>query len=262
MGKSGQIFRTTKDKRSILKNIMILCFAIIAYSQIQAQQKESEMIPDHFSILASNFPDYCVIHGSPDSKSIALTFDDGPSEVTEQVLDILEKYNSKATFFWQGQNLWKHQGLVKRAISSGHEFGNHSWSHLNGLPMETEKLWEEQVSPTTLVFDSLFGLDVNLYRPPFGAISADQVEFIGNKGMKVVLWSLSTFDWDIDRNSGSEIAERFKKNLHQGAIVLLHDVDFDHTSPEMLTGLEGIINFGQKHGYDFVTISEAIKRNQ
>lgn len=234
--------------------------SMVPSTNLAAQEVISDPIPAHFERLVSGFPNECLAKG-PKVRSVALTFDDGPSNVTREVLEILKKHNAKATFFWQGQNLTKYPELVRRAIADGHELANHSWNHTNSDQLNNQQLWEEQIFPTLQYFDSLYGYKVQFFRPPYGSISAQQVKFLGEKGVRTVLWSLSTLDWDPDRNSMHEIATRFKRNLHPGAIVLLHDEDFEGTYQNMLQGLEEIIAYGQSKNYEFVTLPKLLKQS-
>jgi len=218
-------------------------------------------VPAHFSAYAKNYPEHVLYQGPEDNRFIALTFDDGPTEITASIFDLLEKHQVKATFFWQGKNLIERPEVVRRAINSGHEFGNHSWDHPNCIDMNPKELWNEQLQPTNSIYDSLFGQDVKLYRPPYGAVSESQLDYIREKDIITVLWSLSTLDWDVERNSANEIFERFQSAVYPGAIVLLHDMDFGNTAAEKLEGLERIIFYGRAEGYSFLTIPELLNKN-
>lgn len=233
---------------------------VLLVGSLSILKGNAQAIPDQFYSQASKFPKSCMVQGTANSKYLALTFDDGPSEITPAILDLLEKYQIKATFFWQGKNLLEYPKIVKRAMDEGHEAGNHSWDHPNCADMNPEDLWSDQIQSTSDVYDSLFGLQVKLYRPPFGAVSDDQLEFLSNRGFTTVLWSVTTLDWDVERNSGEEIFQRFQKGLHPGAIVLLHDMDFDHSVSEKLYGIERLINHAQKEGYQFLSMTE-LKNN-
>ncbi len=217
------------------------------------------LIPAKFLQLKDHFPETCIIKGSETSKMIALTFDDGPSNVTNKVLNILEANNVQATFFWLGKNLSQNQSIVRKAIAAGHQIGNHSWDHSNPINISPHELWSKQLSPTNATFDSLFGISPTLFRPPFGTTTPEQIQFINARGMKTVLWSITTLDWDLTQNTSEEILRRFKKHLHSGGIVLLHDVDFNNTHTEMLNALHDIIQYAKANDYNLVTIQELIK---
>ncbi len=232
-----------------LLSIYLISSCFVTYSQ-------NIIVPAYFQQYADKYPDNVIIQGNTEVKSIALTFDDGPSEVTVDILDLLEMNQVKATFFWQGANIIQHPEIVKRAISEGHLLANHSWDHPNGLQMSVDSLWMTQIAPTNKVFDSLFALEINYFRPPFGAITEEQLRFLADQQITTVLWSLSTLDWDTKINSSQEIVQRFEKELHPGAIVLMHDVDFENTAAQKLIALRQIIAHGTSKGFRFTTIDK------
>lgn len=237
---------------------LFTCFQILGQANIESEQDSLPLIPNRFFELSNIFPEYCFVKGSVTSKMIVLTFDDGPSFVTEKVLDILESHGAKATFFWLGENLSKHQAIVDRTIHAGHEIGNHSWDHTNPNQFSFEALWNQQILQTNKAFDSLFGISPTLFRPPFGSISQHQIQFLKDKNIKTVLWSMTSLDWDLTQNSSEEIITRFKTHLHPGAVVLFHDVDFQNTHEEMLAALVDIIIYVKANNYRLGTLSELI----
>lgn len=240
-------------------SILFLIGLILSSSSTFSQDSG---VPGCFESYAKSYSGHVLYKGSDDHRSIALTFDDGPTAITAAILDLLDQYDVKATFFWQGKNLMKHPEMVRRAIASGHDLGNHSWDHPNCGEMDSEAFWRLQFDPTDSVYKTCFDLDVQLYRPPFGAVSEGQLDYLSELGIVTVLWSLSTLDWDIERNSGVEIFNRFKKDIHPGAIVLLHDMDFDNSATEKLDGLDNIIRHAKSAGYSFATITEIMKNNK
>jgi beta-galactosidase len=165
-----------------------------------------------------------IIRGNSNKKQVALTFDDGPSEITKNILAILKAYNVKATFFWQGKNLKAHQAIINQALKDGHQIENHSWNHENGHAASNEDLWENQVHKTNLEFQKYGIPKPKYYRPPFGAITNQQINFLFNKNIKTALWSITTLDWDKSQNTEGKMFSKFKNELHKGAIVLLHDL--------------------------------------
>ena len=179
-------------------------------------------------------------------KVIALTFDDGPDPaVTPRVLDLLAKYNARATFFVLGKNAAAYPNLVVQEINAGHEIGNHSWSHpdLTALPKEKAL---NQVNQTNQTIQELTGYTTNLLRPPYGAITN---ALASDVKMPIIEWSVDTMDWK--SKNGTAVYQETMKNAQNGSIVLMHDIH-----PTTADGLERILKDLTAQGYKFVTISE------
>jgi peptidoglycan/xylan/chitin deacetylase (PgdA/CDA1 family) len=212
------------------------------------------LIPKQFLELENNSNGFCLVRGKPNQKVIALTFDDGPTDLTLQILALLDKYDAKATFFWQGKNLSKHVDIIDKAKKSKHLIANHSWDHPNGFTLESVFLWQNQIDKTFKEL-SHYGVQSNYYRPPFGAITQNQIDFLKSKGIKTVLWSVTTMDWDPSQNSDQDIFEKFKRYLHKGAIVLMHDYDFGEPN-DKLKAIEKILIYGKSKNYVFTTLTD------
>jgi len=167
-------------------------------------------------------------------KKVALTFDDGPFEKhTEQTLDILGQHQIKATFFLLGVNMEKHPEIVKRMVHEGHAVGNHSYNHADFRLLTKESAYTDQIEKTQEIFHQLLGNNPSSLRPPYGAITCDQAIYFYHKGLKTILWSISTYDWDPQRNSVESILTHIAQKEHAGAILLLHDIP---TNDVFLTG--------------------------
>lgn len=246
-----------RNQFTLMKAALIVVSCVLKSYCINAQNPDLDL-PDHFLRFATTHPGHCRYVGEQSSKSIALTFDDGPSAITNEVLDLLDQHEIRSTFFWQGKNLIERPDIVRRAIDAGHELGNHSWDHPQCGNMGPFEMWNSQIRPTQNVFDSLYNLEVKLYRPPFGTVTEDQLIFLAERNISTILWSLSTFDWDVERNSSEEISMRFISGLHPGAIVLLHDMDFDNSVSGKLEAIENIIAYAKAVGYQFLTVSELV----
>ena len=186
------------------------------------------------------------------SKKIALTFDDGPSaEYTAKILDILQKYNVKATFFVIGVNAQKHPDLLGRIISDGHEVGNHTYSHPHLQKMDEFALLEE-LNKADEVFQKLCGISPTLFRPPEGVVSNAVKAAAQSKGYTMVLWNIDTRDWAL--NNADNIIRLIDKQASDGDIVLFHDwVAGKSPTP---AALEIIIPRLQARGFEFVKVSE------
>ena len=211
------------------------------------------LIPRHFFYQERVSNGYCLVKGNTNKKLVALTFDDGPTSLSNKILDVLNKNNVKATFFWLGKNLADNRKIIKKAKKYRHQIANHSWDHTNGWNLDENIVWEHQVAKTIEELKSVAGVQSQYYRPPFGGITQKQIDFLGSKGITTVLWSITTMDWDKTQNDGVDLENKFKSYLHPGAIVLLHDYDFGK-SEEMLVALEKMILYGKSQGYTFVTV--------
>lgn len=188
-------------------------------------------------------------------KKISLTFDDGPHpKYTREVLDILDSYNIKATFFIIGSNAELYPELVKEEMQKGHEIGNHTYNHPNMKKISYEELAKEIKKNEEVLFN-LTGKVPTLFRPPCGEISNSVSSIIKDKEYRMVLWSIDTRDWA--HTSKEKIVENVKKNAKSGAIILMHDyINGENHSPE---ALKVIIEYLLSEGYEFVTVSELYK---
>ncbi|MFI5220742.1 MAG: polysaccharide deacetylase family protein [Bacteroidia bacterium] len=147
--------------------------------------------------------------------SVYLTFDDGPHpEVTGWVLDQLEKFSAKATFFCVGENAVKFPSTVESIIKAGHSVGNHSFNHLNGWKTENQ-VYFENVSKCAEVIHS------DLFRPPYGKIRLSQINELKKK-YRIVMWSLLSRDYDPMLNV-NESTTTLKKKSRTGSVIVFHD---------------------------------------
>ncbi|AUS04893.1 glycoside hydrolase family 2 TIM barrel-domain containing protein [Pseudotamlana carrageenivorans] len=160
-------------------------------------------------------------------------------------------------FFWQGINIESQLDVVKLVKEQGHQIENHSWNHENGSAFSNVDLWVNQVQKTFDEFETKASCTATYYRPPFGAITQDQINFLAEKGIKTVLWSFSTDDWDVTKNSKDNLLEMFKNQLHNGAIVLLHDADYGRLE-DKLVAIEQMIIYGKSKGFEFVSLKDVI----
>lgn len=230
---------------------------IIGTNTVTSQQKLDSLplIPKYFLEQEAMSHGNCLVRGKNGRKLVALTFDDGPTNLSIKILDVLNKNGVKATFFWLGKNLADKRQIIEKAKKNGHQIANHSWDHTNGYNLDENLIWEQQVSRTIEELKTVADVQTNYYRPPFGGITQKQIDFLGSKGITTLLWSLTTMDWDKTQNNGIDLENKFKEYLHPGAIVLMHDYDFGK-SEEMLAALEKMIQYGKSQGYTFVTVEK------
>ena len=187
-----------------------------------------------------------------DGPYIAMTFDDGPQPaLTPKLLDLLKKKGVKATFFVVGQNVAEYPDVVKRAASEGHEIANHSWSHPDFARMSDAAVRNE-LQKTEDAIQQATGAKSKLLRPPYGAITKSQRDWIHNEyGFKIVLWDIDPLDWKY-RNS-AHVENEILKNTRSGSIVLSHDIHAT-TVAAMSDTFDKLI----EKGFKFVTVSELI----
>jgi peptidoglycan/xylan/chitin deacetylase (PgdA/CDA1 family) len=166
------------------------------------------------SILRKLFPG--LIWTIPnDENRVFLTFDDGPDpEVTPWVLDMLGKYDAKATFFCLGRNVEKYPDLFERIKAEGHAVGNHSYSHPDGWRTKNSDYFEDIGRA-----DSLIGS--RLFRPPYGRITPFQIKELKKK-YRIVMWDLLSGDF-ISKTTAQKCLQNSARAKEPGSILVLHD---------------------------------------
>lgn len=205
---------------------------------------------------ALKFKGFCHIEGSHFGKKVALTFDDGPSALTEMLLDTLKNLGVKATFFWVGRNLMEFRKVAVRAVEEGYTFGNHSFDHTDFTRISTEEVLREQVVKTQLIYRDTIGTEPSLLRPPFGDVTDDVIEALKDREMKTVYWSIDSEDWIGENNSAERITNRVRSLLHEEAIILMHDGG--SAGIGTIEAVKSIVMSCRACGYEFVTVHELI----
>ncbi|MDU5145803.1 MAG: polysaccharide deacetylase family protein [Paenibacillus dendritiformis] len=192
----------------------------------------------------------------PQGKTVYLTFDDGPSELTGKLLDVLRQHGVKATFFMQGTNLERRswQSAVKRAVREGHYVGGHSMTH------QYKKLYEEgqfvpEMRETLSLIHDITGENPHLVRPPYGSapgLENQQLrDQIADDGIKIWDWTIDSNDWDL-KDRPEQIVQNIKKaTTDELEVVLMHE------KPQTLQVLPEIIAFYQQEGYSFGVYDDA-----
>jgi len=158
---------------------------------------------------------------------LALTFDDGPNPAfTPQLLDILARYNVRATFFMVGRYAQAQPALVRQMIAAGHQIGNHSWDHIN-LAFASARSINEQLTRTSQTLEQISGAPIRYFRPPFGARRPEVLRAARRLGLVPVLWDAMTSDWV--NPSADTIAQRLMRKIDSvtdsghAATIVLHD---------------------------------------
>ena len=185
-------------------------------------------------------------HSDRDKKLVYLTFDDGPTPlVTDYVLELLDTYDFKATFFCIGDCVQRHSDIYKRIISRGHGIGNHTMHHLNRWKTK-EAIYLDNVAQASEWIES------KLFRPPYGKILPGTAKKLIDNSYKIVMWDVISGDFDTKR-SATSCLNNLKKNTRNGSIIIFHDSNKAH---EKLQGiLPEYFEFLKKEGF----FSEKIK---
>jgi len=174
-------------------------------------------------------------------KVIYVTFDDGPvPEVTPLVLDLLDEYNIKATFFCVGENVEKYPEIYNEVLKRGHHTGNHTYNHLKGISVSTD----EYVANVQKAAERI---DSNLFRPPFGRIKNKQKRALRDR-YEIVMWDLITYDYDKSL-SPETILHNIKRFSRNGSLVVFHDSI--KAERNMLAVLPLAIEYWNSKGYRF-----------
>ena len=180
------------------------------------------------------------------NKVIALTFDDGPGPHTAHLLDVLDQYGAKATFFLIGSKVSSQANVVRSIHARSHQLGNHSWSHPELPKLPVDQIAGE-IDRTNDAIKQATGVTPAILRPPYGAVNGVVLEQLRLRGMSSILWSVDTRDW-ADRNSDI-VCSRAVAGARPGAVILMHDIH--QTSVGAVPCILGAL---KQQGYSFVTV--------
>ena len=189
-----------------------------------------------------------------DSMKIALTFDDGPHPIlTQEILDILDRYGVQATFFMVGVNVINYPDAARAVIRAGHEVGNHTYSHTHMKRLSRIEV-EDELGRCEDALEELCEYRPHLFRPPEGAVNAYIENCSEDNDYTLVLWSLDTRDWE--HKNTEQIVDTVLSRINPGDIILMHDYIGRHSkTPE---ALEILLPRLIEQGFEPVTVSELI----
>jgi len=189
-----------------------------------------------------------VMRGDTRRPRLALTFDDGPHPAsTLQLLDILRRTHTPATFFLVGEQVQKYPGLVRLEVAEGNEVANHTYDHVN-LTVIPPELVAYEVQRCDAALEKATGAPVRFFRPPGGEYNGEVLREVAKHGFITTLWTNDPGDFS--RLPASVIEKRTLAHLENGGIILLHD-----GIPETLEALPAIIAGARRRGFQFVTVS-------
>lgn len=184
----------------------------------------------------------------PSKPMVALTFDDGPSKYTSQILDALEANGGRATFFMVGNRIGNYKSTVKRMVDLGCEPASHTWDHTY-LTKLSESALLTNLGQVDSAVQSAAGVTTKLVRPPGGFVNDTSKAILAKKGVPAIMWSIDTLDWKT--KNAKKTVDAVLNNVQDGDIVLMHDLY--STSAEAAAILIPELT---KRGYQLVTVSE------
>ena len=231
-----------------MKKIIFLLAIILLGLRIGASFAE----PANTTGNGRELPIYSV---ETEKKQVALSFDAAwGNEDTAQILDILKKYNIHVTFFMTGEWIEKYPDDVKAIHEAGHDLGNHSENHKNMSQLSNEENTQELLKAHEKVKE-LIGVNMNLFRPPYGDYDNDVIKTATACGYYTIQWSVDSLDWkDYGVDSIIKTVTEHKE-LKNGAIILMHN-GAKYTAEALPQVIEGLL----AQGYEIIPISELIYR--
>ena len=185
-----------------------------------------------------------------DFSQVAISFDDGPSDVTPLILDILKDNSAQATFFVLGNRVKSNRDILYRMLDEGHEIGNHTWAHKNLVGLSKEQ-FDEQVVRTQQTVAEVTGYTPKVLRPSYGAIDGAVKQY---STMPIITWSVDSEDWKC--RDADIIAKAVLSKVKDGDIILLHDM-----YPTTVEATEQILHELDGMGFKVVSVSQLLRRN-
>ena len=275
--------RVRWDRVSILVALVVIFTTVVAYSVVDvvtgdpkpAATKPSPSIDvaKHATNIDNNNtqqecpqPAAKIIHTAPivtgdsdaTTRTVALTFDDGPGPATPAVLDVLAQSGVHATFFVVGQRAAAEPEMLRRIVAGGHALGDHTWSHQTPSSRAgwKHRTLSREIERTKAAIFSATGLKPCLFRPPGGVVKGART-VTRAAGLSMILWSVDPRDWSAppSKKFAPVIQKRVEAGLEQEhPVILLHDGGGNRVAT--VAALAGIINDYRSHGYRFVTLDE------
>lgn len=190
---------------------------------------------------------YVLVNNNYNQKYISFTYDDGPSKYTGEIIDILEKNNSSATFFVIGEKICDNKETILKIYNSNSEIGSHTFNHIDLSKMNNKEI-KDNLDKTNRIFNSVTNDNLKLLRPPYEKYNKNILDFDYN----IITWNIDTRDWKTKNRN--KIYNNIIKNACDGCIVLMHD-----TIKETKFATEMAIKTLQIQGYSIVSISKLME---
>ena len=195
--------------------------------------------------------------GRRNRRLLALSFDDGPADLTPTILDLLAAHGARATFFVIGERIGGREQVLARAVVEGHEIGNHTLTHrrLNELNQDEIEL---ELRTTSGLVERAAGVAPRLFRPPYGFAGLAAHPVAQRLGMTVVRWTSIVNDWE--GAGADEIAGAALEGVAPGAVIVLHDGGGDRRAT--LLAVERLLPQLEARRYELVTVSELLQASR
>lgn len=184
-------------------------------------------------------------------KYIALTFDDGPEpNSTNRILETLDQYDAKATFFMLSNKVEANPDLANKVADNGHEIANHSVTHADLGKLGRNQIRNEMINSKEKI-ENITGVTPTLFRPPYGSKNEMVHEVASETDQSIALWSIDTYDWQ--HLNPNATFEKIQNNVKPGSIILMHDIH-----QQTADALPRVMEYLDEQGYEFVTMSELL----
>ncbi|OZV11260.1 hypothetical protein CIW83_15600 [Tissierella sp. P1] len=238
--------KTAFDEKALAQSIQL---------NNELTEKESESLESENSItiedLSSIEPaipfiklEESITYSVPEG-SVALTFDDGPSQYSIGIMDVLKKYEVGGTFFFTGLNVKKYPDYVQCIQSNGYSIGSHSMNHINMPTLSYDKQKSELIDSIELL-EEVTNQKINLFRPPYGSLNKQIKDLIYNQEYKIVLWNNDPEDWKT--RDADKIFYSIENSNVSGSIILLHE------SQAVIDALPRIIEYLQELNLEIINL--------
>jgi len=199
----------------------------------------------------------------PGSRLLALTYDDGPNDpYTWRMMEVLERHGVKATFFLLGRFVQQRPEIARALVAAGHAIGSHTWDHPNLIFASTAEVRRQLQQTQQAILDAT-GVDVHLFRPPFGGRRPASLRAARALGLQTVMWNVTCQDWKA--KSAGEIVTRAERQIRGGNVILLHDGEYHRIGVDRSRTVEAsdrILSRYTAEGYEFVTIPQMMEKQQ
>lgn len=223
-------------------------------SEKNVSTDSNSTVQDKRKFITKKYYKLDIYRKATDSKIVAITFDDGPDpRYTPKILDTLEKYDAKATFFIVGESALKNKEIVNRAIADGDEIENHTYTHPEMANL-TDKQMLDEIDKNQRALEKNFSIEPIYFRPPKGVCTESLVRTLMKRNMRTVLWSMC-FEHKAEPDP-EQRAKTLISKIKPGNIILAHDGRLNRT--KTVKGMTYLIKGLKEKGYKFVTLKELL----